>query len=67
MKVVASLIDLIAAFCIEQYWQIFSRRKLSAQSGALSRTSTGEENEAAAECLPLKPGADNNDLNVPPR
>ncbi|UQR61288.1 hypothetical protein LRP30_30665 [Bradyrhizobium sp. C-145] len=68
MKVVARLIDLIVALCIQQYWQFFSRRQLSAQSDALSRTSTGEQNDAAAECLPLKLDVDNNGLNVlPPR
>ncbi|MGY3034169.1 hypothetical protein ACVIIV_003339 [Bradyrhizobium sp. USDA 4354] len=59
MKVVARLIDLIAALCIQQYWQLFSGRQLSAQSDALPRTSTGE-NDAAAECLPLKRDVDNN-------
>ncbi|RZN09926.1 hypothetical protein CWO91_15380 [Bradyrhizobium genosp. SA-3] len=62
MKVVARLIDLIAALCIQQYWQFFSRRQMSAQS----ETSTGEQNDAAAECLPLKLDVDNNGLNVLP-
>ncbi|SPP97942.1 MULTISPECIES: hypothetical protein [Bradyrhizobium] len=66
MKVVARLIDLIVAFCIQQYWQIFSGRQLSAQSDALSPTSTADQNEAGCECLPLK--LENNDLSVtPPR
>ncbi|WP_407114398.1 hypothetical protein [Bradyrhizobium sp. LMG 9283] len=68
MKVVARLIDLIAALCIQQYWQFFLRRQLASQSDALPRTSTGEQNDAAAECLPLKLDVDNNGLNVlPPR
>ncbi|MGY3473708.1 hypothetical protein [Bradyrhizobium ottawaense] len=67
MKVVARLIDLIVALCIQHYWQFFSRRQLSTQSDALPRTSTGEQDDAAAECLPLKLD-DNNGLNVlPPR
>ncbi|WP_271585742.1 hypothetical protein [Bradyrhizobium sp. CCBAU 53415] len=66
MKVVARLIDVIAAFCIQQYWQISSGRKSCAKSDALPRSSTGEQNDAAAECLPLKLNVDNNDLNVPP-
>ncbi|SFQ06312.1 hypothetical protein SAMN05216330_11488 [Bradyrhizobium sp. Ghvi] len=61
MKVVARLIDLIAAFCIQQYWHCDS-----AQSDALSRTSIGEQSEATVECLPLKLGVENNDLKVPP-
>ncbi|MGY4626952.1 hypothetical protein [Bradyrhizobium sp. USDA 4486] len=68
MKVVARLIDLIAAFCIQQYWQIFSGRQLSAQSEALSRTSTGEQSDAGFERLPPKRDVGNNDLKVlPPR
>jgi hypothetical protein len=68
MKVVARLIDLIAAFCIQQYWQIFSGRQLSVQCEALSRPSTEEQRDAGSECLPLKLDVDNNDLNgLPPR
>ncbi|MEK9280948.1 MULTISPECIES: hypothetical protein [unclassified Bradyrhizobium] len=61
MKAIARLIDLIAAFCIQQYWQIFSGRQLSAQSDALPGTSTGEQTDAAAEYIPLKFDVDNND------
>ncbi len=64
MRAVARVIDLIAAFCIQQYWQIFSGRELSGRSDALSRTSTGEQSDAGAECLPLKLDVDNNDLSV---
>ncbi|KYK43515.1 hypothetical protein A1D31_37975 [Bradyrhizobium liaoningense] len=66
MKVAARLIDLIVAFCIRQYWQMFSGRQLSAQGDALSRTSSAEQNDAAAKCLPLKRDLDNDDLNLPP-
>ncbi|MDI3567339.1 hypothetical protein [Bradyrhizobium sp. Arg816] len=62
MKFVARLIDLIAAICIQQYWQIVSERQLSAQCDALLRTSTGEQSDAGSECLPLKRDVDNNDL-----
>ncbi|SCB55355.1 hypothetical protein GA0061098_103921 [Bradyrhizobium shewense] len=62
MKFVAGLIDLIAAFCIQQYWQIVSGRQLPARSNALSRTSTGEQSHAGSECVPLKLDVDNNDL-----
>ncbi|MBB4423726.1 hypothetical protein GGD66_002270 [Bradyrhizobium sp. CIR48] len=62
MKFVARLIDLIAAFCIQQYWQIFSGRQLPAQGDALSRTSTGEQSDAGYECLPVKLDVDNNEL-----
>ncbi|MGY3396233.1 hypothetical protein ACVWW6_008824 [Bradyrhizobium sp. USDA 3311] len=59
MKVVARLIDLIAARCIQQCWHFFSGRHLS-QSNALSHNST--------ECLPPKLDVDNDGPNVlPPR
>ncbi|MBH5398910.1 hypothetical protein HZZ13_14085 [Bradyrhizobium sp. CNPSo 4010] len=64
MKVVARLIDLIAALCIQQYWQFFSGRQMSVQRDALPRTSSGEQNDAAAECLPQKLDVDNNGVNV---
>jgi len=54
MKFVARLIDLIASFCIQQYWQIFSGRQLSAQCDAPSRTSTEEQSDTGSECLPPK-------------
>ncbi|WP_027577642.1 hypothetical protein [Bradyrhizobium sp. WSM1743] len=64
MKVVARLIDLIAALCIQQYWQFFSGRQMSVQRDALPRTSSGEQNDAEAECLPQKLDVDNNGVNV---
>ncbi|WP_128932151.1 hypothetical protein [Bradyrhizobium zhanjiangense] len=58
------MIDLIAALCIQQYWQFFSGRQLPVQGDALPRTSSGEQNDAAAECLPQKLDVDNNGVNV---
>ncbi|WP_271606749.1 hypothetical protein [Bradyrhizobium sp. CCBAU 11434] len=58
------MIDLIAAFCIQQHSQSFSGRELSGRSDALSRTSTGELSDAGAEFLPLKLDVDNNDFSV---
>lgn len=68
MNVITRLIDLMAAFCIEQYCHYVSGRKLVAQTDAPTHACTGEEKDAAAECHPLKLDLDKSGLNVlPPR
>ncbi|MGN8544574.1 hypothetical protein [Bradyrhizobium sp. C9] len=68
MKVVTRLIDLIAAFCIEQYCHYVSGRQLIAQTDASTGPCPGEKQVAAAECRPLKLELDKSGVNVlPPR
>ncbi|MGY2804040.1 hypothetical protein [Bradyrhizobium sp. USDA 4506] len=68
MTVVTRLIDLVAAFCIEQYCHYVSGRQLVAQTNASTRPCTEEKQDTAAECDPLKLERDKSGLKVlPPR
>ncbi|MCA1401649.1 hypothetical protein [Bradyrhizobium sp. BRP56] len=66
MKVVTRLIDLIAAFCIEQHCHYVSGRQLIAQTDAPTDPCPGEQQVAAAECRPLKLDLDKSGVTVPP-
>ncbi|MTV11725.1 MULTISPECIES: hypothetical protein [Bradyrhizobium] len=54
MKVVTRLIDLMVAFCIEQYCHYVSGRQLIAQADAPTCPCPGEKQDAVTVCRPLK-------------
>lgn len=47
MKIIARLIDQMAAFCIRQYWHYFSRRQFIAQPEDPTRLFIEEEKKSA--------------------
>ncbi|WP_194473464.1 hypothetical protein [Bradyrhizobium sp. CCBAU 51753] len=68
MKVVPRLIDLMVAFCIKQFCHHVSGRQLIAQTDAPTCPCPGEQQDAAAECRPLKRNLDKSGVNgLPPR
>ncbi|QOZ36280.1 hypothetical protein [Bradyrhizobium sp. CCBAU 53421] len=68
MKVVTRLIDLMATFCIEQYYHYVSGRQLIAQTDSPTCPCPGEKQDAVAECRPLKLDLDKSGISgLPPR
>ncbi|WP_316396996.1 hypothetical protein [Bradyrhizobium sp. 33ap4] len=68
MSVVTRFIDLMTAFCIEQYCRYFPARQLLAQTDAPATPCAGEKKDAAAGRHPRKLEVDESGPNVlPPR
>ncbi|SDD81272.1 hypothetical protein SAMN05216337_1015150 [Bradyrhizobium brasilense] len=68
MKVVTRFIDLMAAFCIEQYCRYFSARQLLVKTDTPATPCTGEKKDAAVGRHPLKLELDKSGRSaLPPR